>query len=388
MANSDRIGSPSSACVRTAVIVGGGIAGCATALAFRQHGIDDVLIVESGAYEAFQIGETIPPDTRLLMERLQIWEDFVADGHEPCLGSRSAWGEDRVGYNDFLLNPHGTGWHLDRRKFGASMAEKAMRSGAELNSGAVFVTVESATADVLELLLKTADGPRRLRARFVVDATGRRSRLAKALGARPNYHDRLLWIGAVLSHPADADFTRLTMLEAVEDGWWYAARLPGAQVIVAAVTDVETNRRALLHRPDWWLSQLKKTRHMSAWLKDCEVRHDQDMIICAVPSFILDRACGSNWLAVGDAASAYDPITSQGIHKALFGGLKAAAAIGAHLTGAGTALDEYQASIVAGFADYLRTRDYFYELERRWPRSPFWRNRRLKSPYLKPLPRE
>jgi flavin-dependent dehydrogenase len=310
---------------------------------------------------------------------LQIWEGFIDEGHEPCLGSRSAWGEDLIGYNDFLFNPHGAGWHLDRRKFGAFMARKAKQSGAELKSGTWFVSAERVAAEVFELLLKTGEGPQRVQAQFVVDATGSHFRLAKIMGARPLFHDRLLWIGVVLGCLAALDFCRLTMLEAVENGWWYAASVPGERVVVAAITDAETNKRAMLHQPDRWLSYLKKTRHMAAWLADCSFDNDQRMTIHAAPSFVLDRVCGSNWLAVGDAASAYDPIASQGIHKALFDGLQSAAAISNHLAGVRAAFDEYQASIVARFTDYLKNRNYFYDLERRWPSSPFWRNRRQRS---------
>jgi 2-polyprenyl-6-methoxyphenol hydroxylase-like FAD-dependent oxidoreductase len=123
---------------------------------------------------------------------------------------------------------------------------------------------------------------------------------------------------------------------------------------------------------------LEKTRHMKTWLADCNFHSDQPMFIRSAPSFVLDRVCGPNWLAVGDAASAYDPIASQGIHKALLDGLQAADAIADDLAGVGAALDEYQASVFARFNDYLETRDYFYDLESRWPSSPFWRNRREK----------
>jgi flavin-dependent dehydrogenase len=259
------------------------------------------------------------------------------------------------------------------------MASKAKQSGAELKRGTSFVSAERVAAEGFELLLKTGEGPQRVAAQFVVDATGSRFRLAKIMGARPLFHDRLLWIGAVMTCPAALDLSRLTMLEAVEDGWWYAASVPGGRVVVAAITDAETNKRTMLHQPDRWLCGLKKTRHMAGWLADCSFGDDQRMTIDAAPSFVLDRVCGSNWLAVGDAASAYDPIASQGIHKALVDGLQSAAAIADHLAGVRTAFDDYQASIVARFTDYLNNRNYFYDLERRWPSSAFWQNRRQRS---------
>ena len=122
------------------------------------------------------------------------------------------------------------------------------------------------------------------------------------------------------------------MIEAVEYGWWYAASVPGGRTIVGAITDAQTNRRIVLHQPGRWLLHLEKTRHMAAWLAGCRFGNNQ-LTIRPAPSFVLDRICGSDWLAVGDAAAAYDPIASQGIHKALSDGLLSAAAIADHLAG-------------------------------------------------------
>jgi flavin-dependent dehydrogenase len=81
-------------------------------------------------------------------------------------------------------------------------------------------------------------------------------------------------------------------------------------------------------------------------------------------------------LAVGDAASSYDPISSQGIYKALSGGLAAATAIAGWLSGDPRALHEYRDDIAHQFITYLHHRDHFYQVERRWHDAPFWRHRR------------
>src|SRR6187549_1177938 len=98
-------------------VVGGGPAGAATALALRRRGVADVLLVEAGDYRGVRFGESVPPDLRLPLDALGLWTSFVAQGHEPCLGSCSVWGSAQPGYNDFLFNPHGHGWHLDRARF-------------------------------------------------------------------------------------------------------------------------------------------------------------------------------------------------------------------------------------------------------------------------------
>ena len=90
---------------------------------------------------------------------------------------------------------------------------------------------------------------------------------------------------------------------------------------------------------------------------------------------------GEKWIAVGDAASAFDPIASQGIYKALSDGLEAARAIAAYLRGSRDALDAYRAMVTERFEAYLENRNYFYRLENRWPASAFWSRRRARTTY-------
>lgn len=361
------------------VILGGGPAGCAAALALGRRGVGGVLLVEAGDYGNVRIGESIPPDARALLERLLVWDDFLAERHEPCLGSCSSWGDDALGYNDFLFNPHGTGWHLDRRRFDPFLARKAVEGGAELWGRTVFSGVEAVGGEGFELRFAAGGGaPRRARARFVVDATGVHSRFARLMGAKTLFHDRLGYAAAFLEMPASTVFSRLTMLEAVEYGWWYAARLPGDRLAVGVASDPEIIKQAALHTKDGWLSHLGATTHLSRTLSG-ETLIGDDLTVRTAPSSVLDRASGGNWLAVGDAASAYDPISSQGIYKALLDGLKAAEVIAAHRGGDSGATDDYDAYVNARFADYLKNRNYFYGLERRWPSAPFWQRRQQRA---------
>jgi flavin-dependent dehydrogenase len=362
------------------VVLGGGPAGCAAAMALRTRGVARVLIVDAGGDGGPRIGESIPPDTRLLFARLGLWEDFVAEKHEPCLGSCASWGDDELGYNDFLFNPHGTGWHLDRRRFDVFLARKAAASGAVVEGATRFDGAGRVGREGFVLrLTHGGNGARSVRARFVVDATGSHGAFARCMGARRSVHDRLSCVAALLELPAAADFSRLTMLEAVEYGWWYAARVPDRRLAIAVASDPDVIKEAALHARDGWLARLRETRHLSGALPPGWRLVDAPMMVRTASSFVLDRACGPGWLAAGDAASAYDPISSQGIYKALLDGLQAADAIVAWLGGDPGGLDAYHASVAARFADYLENRNYFYELEQRWPSAPFWSRRRAKT---------
>jgi 2-polyprenyl-6-methoxyphenol hydroxylase-like FAD-dependent oxidoreductase len=84
---------------------------------------------------------------------------------------------------------------------------------------------------------------------------------------------------------------------------------------------------------------------------------------------------GDGWVAAGEAAAAYDPLSSHGIGSALAGGRQAAAALAAALEGDSGALTAYAERLRAGYARYLWLRHAFHADERRWPAAPFWARR-------------
>jgi flavin-dependent dehydrogenase len=98
---------------------------------------------------------------------------------------------------------------------------------------------------------------------------------------------------------------------------------------------------------------------------------------CSAASAVLSRVAGSNWVAVGDAAWSCDPLTAQGITKALVDGIAVAEALAVQSRGGGcAAVLRYQSDSFARFTANLRLRAALYEAEGRWPDAPFWRKRR------------
>jgi 2-polyprenyl-6-methoxyphenol hydroxylase-like FAD-dependent oxidoreductase len=112
------------------VVLGAGPAGCATALSLAQAGISPVLLVGPTRHRHLRVGESVPPDIRLVLDELGLWDEFLKERHETWLGSSSSWGADALGYNDFLFNPLGNGWHLDRARFDGFLARNIRRRNA------------------------------------------------------------------------------------------------------------------------------------------------------------------------------------------------------------------------------------------------------------------
>ncbi len=167
------------------------------------------------------------------------------------------------------------------------------------------------------------------------------------------------------------------MLEAGEQGWWYAADLSGGEQVVALACERETVRKLGLRDPTAWAAQVAGTDHVSSRVRGSALR--APLLVRPALSLLVGPVTGSGWLAVGDAAAAFDPLCSHGITKALTDGLNAGAALAASLAGTADALTVFEGQIAARWSEYRSARDTLYHLERRWPDALFWRTRRQRA---------
>jgi flavin-dependent dehydrogenase len=369
---------PSGAC--DVLIVGAGPAGSATALMLAQlfagaASKPRVVLIETSRFDGFRIGESLPPDSRAVLDRLDVLPAFLASGHQACFGSLSSWGSEELGFNDFAVNIHGHGWHLDRARFDAELAEQAAQRGVELHRGWRMRQAEALPESGFRIDLRDDEQSEcSLVARYVVDASGQAGVFAHAMGARRIYDDRLICIAGVFDLQDDSSIDQRTFLEAVPYGWWYCARLNARQAVVSITTDSATARLRALASVGSWFGHLAQTPHLGERLNGCKLGAE-GLRPWAAPSYRLDPAVGSGWIAVGDCAISYDPITAQGIHKALDMGIAAAGAIADRLRGKAVDFSAYEHGIGERHDDYLELRRLLYAQEQRWPEQPFWKAR-------------
>lgn len=89
----------------------------------------------------------------------------------------------------------------------------------------------------------------------------------------------------------------------------------------------------------------------------------------------LDRFGGVRWLAVGDAAISFDPLSSQGIMTGLYSGVNAGRAMARSLGGDPNLVEEYLRRLDGIYRAYRTNLETYYAAEGRWSDRPFWKRR-------------
>lgn len=376
-------------------IIGGGPAGLAAAIFLAQAGVA-VAVVTRADYR-FQthencdrgsnkigdnkirdkIGESLAPDSKPILQQLGVWEEFLADKHLPCPGNRSAWGSAELTDYSFIGNPYGSGWHLDRLRFEARLEQRAKALGVEIAIGRVLPEFERSPLGQWHLRISPDIAPnkiapdkkinREIFAPFAIDATGRNSWFARRQGIRRCLDDRQVAVAAFLE-PRDSPIEDATSLvEAVEGGWWYSALLPDGRL--AAFRAADPDSEVARDRGVWW-RELAATQYASDRAR--HYCHSTSLKVVPANSSRLERFRGEGWLAIGDAAIAYDPLSAHGLTLALASARDSARAI---LKGDSQAFSAYESRLQTACDRYSQMRREIYALEQRWPQSPYWLRR-------------
>lgn len=322
-----------------------------------------------------KIGEALVPAVTPLLRDLGVWERFLAGGHLRSPGTAAAWGAPELSSVDFIFDPNGCGWHLDRLGFDLMLRRCAEEAGATVLEASRIRAVERRPGHGWTLRVERQRASElSVRCRVLLDATGRSAALSRGLGARRRRCESTLAVYALL-RAAEEDHDARTLVEATPDGWWYTALVPGRRRVVAHLLDPGQAGREL--RTDAALRRaMSSSRHLRPRLSSSSEAHMlHGPCVAAAHSVRLEPAAGDGWVAVGDAALAFDPISSQGILNALFTGVAGARAAAGQLLGDQRPVDAYLLRLEEIWAAYRHNLRAHYRLEQRWPERPFWARR-------------
>lgn len=385
------------------MVVGGGPAGVATSLSLAHSAQvpTKILLIDNSDPVRFRVGECLPPEALKILNFLCGPSSAVCrslgQDHSRSFGKISLWGSTTPETVDSIINPFGAGWHLDRSLFQNQLL-------GEWKSTTSPGSREFLAATLVDLVPRPGDGGWVAQLRtvpdgklvsvecgWIVDATGRLAAVSRKAGAKSFAGDQLVAFYTIFAVDGARDQDGRTVVEAVPDGWFYTALLPRHRRLFVFHTDPRSPSSQQAATSEGFVRLLEETSTL--------VRSFLPEKNLGLPLFPPRRTAANStrlsppmslqhrWAGVGDAAVAFDPLSSQGMMTALECGflLGRALAHSAAKTEEGrqqllrglSAYEAHVAEIHSRYAEGLKTH---YSRERRFPASPFWLSRQSQGP--------
>ncbi|WP_445488282.1 NAD(P)/FAD-dependent oxidoreductase [Rhodopseudomonas sp. RCAM05734] len=357
------------------VILGAGMAGMACARTLLQRGLRPLLVAPEP--DVASRGETLSFRASPYLERLG-WLDLLdAETATQCQGRYSLWGSAAL-RRDTSHQDEQPGWHIDRRRLEARMADTLDTAGIarrrtearQLSQGPSQVTIALADGASID-------------AAHVIDCTGR-----AAVTAGPDTPlrrlDRLVGCYCVLTLDDDVDAVAATLVEAVADGWWYMTVMPGGRSLLCYFTDSDLLPPGLRKDPALLRQLLSQTQAIAARLDSLGLDPTASGALSFAPASTATqvRLIEHRIIRAGDAASALDPLGANGLATALWSGIQAAESAIGLLAGNDSQAKDYERRFLEGIASFLTTQRAMYASERRFSDASFWRRRSHAAPAM------
>ncbi|WP_236180711.1 flavin-dependent monooxygenase QhpG [Pseudomonas mosselii] len=335
------------------LVLGAGPAGAATALGLRRMGYPVTVVSD---WRRFAAVEGVSQ---------RVLEGLRHAGLGAALAEATTPATRQVHWNGERLQPNQE-CLLDRQRFDQALRDDLRRAGVELVEGRVR-EVERGQGYRIHL-----DDGRTLHGEFLVEARGRQAPLSEGRLRGPETVSLLnLWQAA----PG----TPVSAVESLDDGWAWMARLADGrcywQVTLDATTAQLPGKAAL---PEY-CAERRRGSALVAQLFGERAFAPAQVHARSSTAILAGNCAGPDWLRVGDAAMAVDPLSGNGIFQSLSSALQAPVVINTLLQRPGQAdLAQrfHQIRVEQLFLRFARIGRDFYAQETQRVAQPFWARRR------------
>jgi flavin-dependent dehydrogenase len=230
-------------------------------------------------------------------------------------------------FRDGFRLSHHRSYQVERAGFDKLLLDNAAKSGAEVREETAVERIEFDDAGADVHLAAKDSSP--IRARYVVDASGRNTVIGQQRGLKKNYAH--LQKFAIFAHyenvlrPPGEDGCTLTRMVRAKDRWFWVIPLSDTKTSIGMVTDTANFRKWRLSPEEALESSFREQPHFSEILAGA--RRVTPVYSTGDYSYRNTSLVGPRWLLTGDAAGFIDPVFSTGVFLAMASGEQAADAI-------------------------------------------------------------
>ena len=318
-------------------IIGGGPAGSTAATLLSKAG-RRVIVLERDKFPRFHIGESLLPFSMQTFTRLGLQEKLRAGFLEKFGGEIAEAGGEKAAkfyFKDGFGSRTDRSYQVTRSKFDKMLLDHAAESGAEVREETLVENVDfdrdgamlSLRRDARSRVLGRAEArlSENIRARYVVDASGRNSVIGNKFKLKKSYqHLQKLSLFAHyegLEREEGIDATLTRMVRTLQS-WFWVIPLENDRTSIGIVLEAADFKSSGLSAEEFFERAIAEQplvrNRIGAGRRVSQVYTAADF------SYRSERLTGDHWLLAGDAAGFIDPVFSSGVFLAVLAGEQAA----------------------------------------------------------------
>ena len=318
-------------------IIGGGPAGSTAATLLSKAG-RRVIVLERDKFPRFHIGESLLPFSMQTFTRLGLQEKLRAGFLENFGGEIAEAGGEKAAkfyFKDGFGSRTDRSYQVTRSKFDKMLLDHAAESGAEVREETLVENVDfdrdgamlSLRRDARSRVLGRAEArlSENIRARYVVDASGRNSVIGNKFKLKKSYqHLQKLSLFAHyegLEREEGIDATLTRMVRTLQS-WFWVIPLENDRTSIGIVLEAADFKSSGLSAEEFFERAIAEQplvrNRIGAGRRVSQVYTAADF------SYRSERLTGDRWLLAGDAAGFIDPVFSSGVFLAVLAGEQAA----------------------------------------------------------------
>ncbi len=315
------------------IIIGGGPAGSSAAIHLRKAGIN-VALFEKEVFPRPHVGESLVPFCYELFDELGILEELKKTTvRKPGVRFINKDGSQTTTYcfKNILNGPNHISFHVLREKFDKQLLDKAKKDGAEIFENHKVVDFDiSNPNEVFVEVTDSSNNKHQVNARFLIDATGQDSFLAKKLDVKSKHEDldRIAflrhWNANTQQEGFNEGLLQLVYLSTTKKGWMGIQPVDVNRVSVGVIFDnnyVKSVKQEYINKgiENWkeqfYFDEVNSCPYIKNLLKGSETINN--LLVVGDYSYRVSKKYGENFAIIGDAAGFLDPIFATGVYLAL-----------------------------------------------------------------------
>ena len=294
------------------LVIGAGPAGATMANRLADFGYR-VVLIEKATFPRPHIGLSLTSGIHHWLKMLNIEKQVEQLHCKSALKSTVLWSSNAPLIKTY--DKENAGFHLNRGTFDALLVNECRRKGVNIIQPGLLKSLTQRQSGLWDATVLFENKEQQLSSTFIVEATGRKSIIKTKKIA---YQPKLVATYAYWELKAlkkDSSF-----IEAGQDYWFWGAPINDTHFVLCVFSDPSKVKEAT-SVTEFYTKAISKSRFSTEILNNGT---QGEITVCDATPYYDTTVISEHCIKIGDAAYTMDPISSQGVQKAIKSGVQGA----------------------------------------------------------------